>query len=67
MFRYTVKRILLAVLTCAIILTLTFFLMKLQPFPKFIASQQSQMIAYYDEQVRLGYLVKVTGDRKSVV
>lgn len=66
MFRYTVKRILLAVLTCAIILTLTFFLMKLQPFPKFIASQQSQMIAYYDEQVRLGYLVKVTGEDASM-
>ena len=40
--------------------------MKLQPFPKFIATQQSQMIAYYDEQVRLGYLVKESSLNESL-
>ena len=57
MFRYSVQRILLAVLTTVIILSLTFFLVKLQPFPG-IAGETPTQIAYYSHQVSLGYVVE---------
>ncbi len=57
MFRYSVQRILLAVLTTAIILSLTFFLVKLQPFPATVGNNAAQ-ITYYTKQVNLGYAVE---------
>ncbi|MDY2913320.1 MAG: ABC transporter permease [Candidatus Enteromonas sp.] len=56
MFRYSIKRILLAVLTTAIILTMTFFLVKLQPFPKLIGAKPDMILAYYLHQADLGYV-----------
>lgn len=55
MWKYVLKRIGLAFLTTFIILSLTFILMKLLPVEKFIGSAE-QRIAYYENQVRLGYL-----------
>lgn len=66
MFRYVVKRILLAFVTAAIILTLTFFLMKMQPFPLVLATTDAQRFAYYDHQVLLGYLVETAEETPSL-
>ena len=57
MFRYSVQRILLAVLTTVIILSLTFFLIKLQPFPATVGNDAAK-ITYYTKQVALGYVVE---------
>ena len=59
MFRYSVQRILLAVLTTVIILSLTFFLVKLQPFPATVGNDTAQ-ITYYTKQVNLGYVLDFT-------
>ncbi|MDY5440781.1 MAG: ABC transporter permease [Candidatus Enteromonas sp.] len=56
MFRYSVQRIFLAVCTTAIILTMTFFLVKLQPFPKLIGAKPDAILAYYLHQADLGYV-----------
>lgn len=55
MFRYSIQRIFLAVLTTCIILTMTFFLVKIQPFPRITGNTDSQ-IAYYLHQAALGYV-----------
>ncbi len=57
MFRYTVQRIFLALVTTVIILTLTFFLVKLQPFPATVGDTTAQL-TYYTHQVALGYVVE---------
>ena len=54
MGKYVLKRVLLALLTTFIILSLTFILIKLLPF-EFVGKPE-QRIAYYEEQVRLGYM-----------
>lgn len=56
MFRYSVQRIFLAICTTIIILSLTFFLVKLQPFPAAIGTNDTKLI-YYLHQVELGYAV----------
>ena len=55
MGKYVLKRVLLALLTTFIILSLTFTLIKLLPIDKFVGKPE-QRIAYYEEQVRLGYM-----------
>lgn len=55
MGKYVLKRVLLALLTTFIILSLTFILIKLLPIDKFVGKPE-QRIAYYEEQVRLGYM-----------
>lgn len=55
MAKYVIKRILLALLTAFIILSLTFILIKLLPPEKSVGAV-GQRLAYYDEQVRLGYM-----------
>ncbi len=57
MFRYSIQRILLALMTTVIILTLTFFLVKLQPFPATVGNTEAQL-TYYGHQVDLGYVVE---------
>ncbi len=57
MVRYSIRRILLAVMTTIIILTLTFFLVKLQPFPATVGNTTAQ-ITYYRHQVDLGYVLE---------
>lgn len=60
MFRYSVQRIFLALCTTAIILTLTFFLVKIQPFPKMVGTNEAQLV-YYLHQADLGY-VRYSGE-----
>ncbi len=55
MAKYVVKRIVLALITAFIILSLSFILIKMLPPEKSIG-QVAQRIAYYEEQVRLGYM-----------
>lgn len=55
MWKYVVKRILLALLTTFIILSLTFVLIKLLPIEKHMG-KPPERAAYYDQQIRLGYI-----------
>ena len=57
MGKYILKRIGLALVTVIIILSLTFILVQLLPPEKSVGSTQ-QRSAYYDNQVRLGYMYK---------
>ena len=56
MVKYTIQRLLLAVVTAFIILTATFFLIKTLPFEKPVGTTEA-IYAFYQNQVRLGYLV----------
>ncbi len=56
MAKYTIERLLLAILTTCIILTMTFFLMKLLPFSKPIGEDPAKF-TYYLNQVSLGYVL----------
>ncbi len=55
MLKYVFKRIFLAFVTTFIIISLSFICVKLLPLDKFLGKPE-QRIAYYDEQVRLGYM-----------
>lgn len=55
MWKYVLKRILLALLTTFIILSLTFILIKLLPIEKHMG-KSPERAAYYDQQIRLGYI-----------
>ena len=55
MWKYILKRIGLAFLTAFIILSLTFILIKLLPPERFVGAVE-QRTAYYENEVRLGYL-----------
>ena len=57
MGKYVLKRIVLAMITLFIIMSLTFILIKLLPFQKPIGQISSQF-AYYQDQVRLGFVVR---------
>ncbi|MBQ7913076.1 MAG: ABC transporter permease [Clostridia bacterium] len=56
MGKYVIKRILLAVLTAFIVLSLTFILVKLLPPEKSVGNAVTRQ-AYYDNQVSLGYMI----------
>lgn len=56
MLKYTIKRLILALITAVIVITLTFILMKLLPFSKPIG-MATQIQAYYGNQVILGYVI----------
>ncbi len=55
MVKYVIKRIILALITAFIILSLSFILIKLLPFQKPIG-QAPQMFSYYERQVQLGFV-----------
>lgn len=55
MAKYVLKRVFLALMTAFIILSLSFILIKLLP-PEKSMGKAEQRIAYYEEQVRMGYL-----------
>ena len=57
MGKYVLKRIGLAFVTCFIVLSLTFILVKLLPFERPIGGDPQQ-IAYYDRQYNLGYVYR---------
>lgn len=58
MYKYVIKRILLAFVTLFIILSLTFILVKLLPFQKPVGTNE-QMFSYYADQVADGYVMDV--------
>ena len=58
MLKYSLKRIVLAFLTAFIILTLTFFLMKSLPPRGVVSPNEGTRIAFYVDQVNLGYFVE---------
>ncbi len=59
MVKYIIKRLLLAIVTLFIILSLTFILIQLLPFEKPVGTS-AQQIAYYSKQASLGYLVQTS-------
>ncbi|MCQ2771927.1 MAG: ABC transporter permease [Bacilli bacterium] len=64
MVRYTIKRLILAVVTTFIILSLTFILMRLLPFQKPIGTNDAQY-SYYMTQVHQGFVVDFAVENKS--
>lgn len=56
MWKYALKRIGLAVVTVFIILSLTFILLKLLPPERALGGSLEQRVAYYENEVRNGYL-----------
>ena len=65
MGKYVLKRIGLAFVTCFIVLSLTFILVKLLPFERPIGGDQMQ-IAYYDSQYHLGYVYRFDSNMDEV-
>jgi len=59
MGKYVLKRLVLAVITLFIIMSLTFILIKLLPFQKPIGLPPQQF-AYYQDQVNLGFVARFT-------
>ena len=57
MVKYSIKRVLLALITAFIILSLTFILVKALPFSKPVGTEADRF-PYYQEQWRLGYLIR---------
>ncbi len=57
MGKYVLKRVILALITLIIIMSLTFILIKLLPFQKPVG-QASAQFAYYQDQVRLGFVIR---------
>ena len=57
MWKYILKRIVLALITAFIILSLTFILIKMLPPTKSVGTPPQQA-AYYDNEVRLGFMYK---------
>ena len=55
MWKYVLKRVILAFITAFIILSLTFILMKLLPFTKPLGTNDQQF-SYYMQEVLLGYV-----------
>lgn len=60
MLKYSIKRILLALVTAFIILTLTFFLVKLRPMSLMLGGQPKVRYSYFIKQTQLGYCLHYT-------
>ena len=58
MLKYSIKRVLLALLTTFIILTLTFILVKALPPRTVINPNKNAVFAFYQDQVSLGYFIE---------
>ena len=63
MLKYSIKRIILALVTAFIILTLTFFLIKSLPSKGVISPDSHVRYAFYVEQVDLGYCIDLPEPR----
>lgn len=64
MLKYSIKRIILALITAFIILTLTFFLVKSLPPRGVITSDDNVRYAFYVDQVNLGYVLDMPSEAK---
>ena len=62
MLKYSIKRIILALITAFIILTLTFLLVKSLPPAGVISPDQNVRYAFYVDQVNLGYMVDMPSE-----
>ncbi|MCI5631937.1 MAG: ABC transporter permease [Bacilli bacterium] len=60
MVKYTIKRMILAIFTTFIILSLTFVLIKMLPFPMPGATSEEACLAYFIKQESLGYVFQST-------
>jgi len=60
MLKYSIKRVILALVTAFIILTLTFFLIKSLPVEKCISPDQNVIYGFYENQINLGYVIGFT-------
>ena len=58
MLKYSIKRILLALITAFIILTLTFFLVKSLPFKGIVSPQEHVRWAFYINEMNKGYVLR---------
>ena len=66
MLKYSIKRIILALITAFIILTLTFFLVKSLPPRGVITSDDNVRYAFYVDQCNLGYVVDMPVETPSL-
>lgn len=66
MLKYSIKRIILALITAVIILTLTFFLVKSLPPTGVVSPDQNVVYAFYVDQVNLGYVVDMSSPTESL-
>ncbi len=57
MAKYVIKRIVLAVITAFIVLSLTFILVKLLPMDQAMGGSAATKLAYYFKQEQLGYVI----------
>lgn len=65
MVKYTIQRLLLAIVTAAIILTLTFFLMKLLPFEPTVGTDEARL-TYMQNQVSIGNVIQSSRENPSL-
>ncbi len=65
MVKYVIKRIVLALITAFIILSLTFILIELLPFPK-ESGADDKVFPYYEHQVSLGFLVSYSSPQENL-
>lgn len=56
MWKYILKRIVLALITTFIIISLTFILIKLLPPERMVTGNPASQAAYYEKEVTLGYM-----------
>ncbi len=63
MWKYVVKRLVLALITAFIILSLTYLMMKLLPFQRPIGMASDQW-RYYEAQLDYGYVIKFATEQK---
>ena len=66
MLKYSIKRIILALITAFIILTLTFFLVKSLPPRGVITSDDNVRYAFYVDQCNLGYCLDMPSETTSL-
>lgn len=66
MVKYSIKRIILALVTAFIILTLTFFLVKSLPPRGVFSPDENVRYAFYVDQVDLGYCLDLTAENPSL-
>ena len=62
MVKYTIERLLLAFVTAAIILTLTYFMMKQLPFQMPIGGDEVKF-AYFQKELNLGNVLRFTSEQ----
>lgn len=66
MLKYSIKRIILALVTAFIILTLTFFLVKSLPPRGVFSPDENVRYAFYVDQVDLGYCIDLPNENPSL-